>query len=430
MNPLLQLKQNRAAALDAANALMANAATRALTTEEQATFDGHMLTVDNINATLTRAEQLAAHGNIPADAPAAGRQAAQAHNNEEDKPWGSFGEMLQAVHRAGNKENPFTDPRLHKRAASGLSEAVPADGGFMVQQDFSSELIKRTYDTGLLGNMCRKLPIKPETNGLKINGIDESSRANGSRWGGVRAYWANEADQLTGAKPKFRQISLLLKKLTGLCYATDELLTDSAALGEVVMTGFAEEFGFKVDDAIINGDGSDKPQGILNSPALVSVAKETGQAAASLVPQNIAKMRMRLWGRSRKNAAWLVNQDIGAELGLLKLPVGTGGVPVYLPANGLSGLPYDTLYARPVIEIEQAQTVGTVGDIILADLSQYLLIDKQMESASSIHVRFLYDENTFRFIYRIDGQSAWHTALTPFNGSNTQSPFVALATRA
>ncbi len=431
MNPLLQLKQNRAAALDAANLLMANAATRALTTEEQATFDGHMLTVENINATLSRAEKLAAMGNIPGDAPAAGRQAAQIQNNAEDKPWGSFGEMLQAVHRAGNKENPFTDPRLHKRAASGLGEAVPADGGFLVQQDFSSELIKRTYDTGILGKMCRKLPMSSEgVNGLKINSIDESSRADGSRWGGVRAFWANEADALTGARPKFRQISLLLKKLTGLCYATDELMTDSAALGEVVMLGFSEEFGFKVDDAIINGDGSDKPQGVLSAPALVSVAKETGQAAASLVPQNIAKMRMRLWARSRQNAVWLVNQDIGAELGLLKLPIGTGGQSVYLPANGLSGQPYDTLYARPVIEIEQAQTIGTQGDIMLVDLSQYLLIDKQMQSASSIHVRFLYDESTFRFIYRVDGQPAWHKALTPFKGSNTQSPFVTLDTRA
>jgi HK97 family phage major capsid protein len=429
MNNTLQLTQDRAAAIDAGQALFTKAELekRALTTEEQTQFDALMTKVDGINGTLARSKKLAEMGGN--SAPVGGRQAAQVHNNAEDKPWASFGEMLQAVQRAGNREAPYTDPRLHKRAASGLSEAVPADGGFLVQPDFSSELIKRAYDTGILAKMCRKLPLSNDTNSLKINGIDETSRANGSRWGGVQAYWANEADALTGKKPKFRQMLLTLKKLTGLCYATDELLKDTSALGEVIMQGFSEEFGFKVDDAIINGDGSDKPSGILNSAALVSVAKETGQAAATLVPQNIAKMRMRLWARSRQNAVWLVNQDIAAELGLMKLPIGTGGVSVYLPANGLSGQPYDTLYGRPVIEIEQAQTLGTKGDIMLVDLSQYLLIDKQMESASSVHVRFLYDENTFRFIYRVDGQSAWHQPLTPFNGSNTQSPFISLDAR-
>jgi HK97 family phage major capsid protein len=85
---------------------------------------------------------------------------------------------------------------------------------------------------------------------------------------------------------------------------------------------------------------------------------------------------------------------------------------------------------RPVIPVEYCSTLGTVGDIVLADLSQYIVIDKGgVQTAESIHVRFAYDERTFRATYRIDGQP-WHrSAITPANGSNTQSPFVALATR-
>lgn len=42
--------------------------------------------------------------------------------------------------------------------------------------------------------------------------------------------------------------------------------------------------------------------------------------------------------------------------------------------------------------LEQYSAVGEVGDIIIADKSQYLLIDKGgINAASSIHVRFLYD---------------------------------------
>jgi HK97 family phage major capsid protein len=85
---------------------------------------------------------------------------------------------------------------------------------------------------------------------------------------------------------------------------------------------------------------------------------------------------------------------------------------------------------RPVIPVEYCATLGTAGDIVLVDLEQYLMIDKgKVEGASSIHVRFLYDEMTFRFVYRVDGQPIWHAALTPFKGTNTLSPFIALETR-
>jgi HK97 family phage major capsid protein len=225
-------------------------------------------------------------------------------------------------------------------------------------------------------------------------------------------------------------MDLSLKKLTGLCYVTDELLTDAAALESVLMQGFAEEFGFKIDDAIISGNGAGQPLGILNSDALVKVAKESGQAAGTITVENIVKMWSRMWGRSRQNAVWLINQDVEPQLYTMSLAIGDGGVPVYMPANGLADKPYSTLFGRPVIPIEQCSSLGTLGDIILADFSQYLLIDKGgINAASSIHVRFLYDESVFRFIYRVDGQPVWDKALTPYKGSSSLSPFVALADR-
>ena len=128
---------------------------------------------------------------------------------------------------------------------------------------------------------------------------------------------------------------------------------------------------------------------------------------------------------------WLVNQDVTPQLHQLNLPVGTGGALVYMPPGGLSQSPYGTLYGRPVLESEYCSTLGTVGDIILFSPSQYQMIDKGgVQSAMSIHVRFIYDEQVFRFVYRIDGKPLWHQPLTPYQGTNTQSPFVTLATRA
>lgn len=343
---------------------------------------------------------------------------------DEERKFRTLGEQMMAVYRASTPAGRV-DRRLTTRSASGLNETNPSDGGFLVQKDFVADLLKRTYETGILASKVKKIPLSTNANGIKINAVDEVSRANGSRWGGIQTYWENEADEITGSKPKFRTMDLTLKKLTGLCYVTDELLQDSAALENVIREGFAEEFGFKIDDAILAGDGAGKPLGILNSGSLVKVEKEKDQTAIITV-ENLVKMWARLWSRSRANSVWYINPEIEPLLYTLRV----GDKPVYIPAGGLSEAPYGTLFGRPVMPLEQCSELGEVGDIILADFSQYILIDKGgINATSSIHVRFLYDENVFRFIYRVDGQPVWNKALQPYKGSATVSPFVALAKR-
>jgi len=341
----------------------------------------------------------------------------------------SFGEQLASVMQAGIP-NGRVDPRLYN-AASGLNEGTPSDGGFLVQQDFTNELLKNAMETGLLSSRCRKVTISSNSNSMKLNGIDETSRVNGSRAGGIVAYWLEEAGAKTGSKPKFRKIELNLNKMIGLCYATDELLDDSSALESIIRNGFADEFGFMMDDSIIRGTGAGMPLGILNSGCVVSVAAETGQVAATINYQNIVNMWSRLFARSRPNSVWLINQDCEPQLNTMSLAVGTGGVPVYLPATGASGSPYSTLFGRPVLPIEQAETLGTTGDIMLADFQNgYIVAEKGgMKADVSIHVQFIYDEQVFRFVSRVDGQPVLASAITPYKGTNTQSHFVKLDTR-
>jgi len=105
-------------------------------------------------------------------------------------------------------------------------------------------------------------------------------------------------------------------------------------------------------------------------------------------------------------------------------------VPVFLNAN-MANAPFGTLMGRPITPIEQASTVGTVGDIIFADFSQYKMIEKGgINADSSIHVAFLTDETVFRWTLRTDGQPKRNAALTPYKGSSTLSPFITLASRA
>ena len=391
-------------------------------------------TVEEINktiGTLTRQERVAgmlekSEGSVTVPK----NQKPDARNPKER--FGSLGQQMVAVVNAG-RPGGSVDPRLYNAAASGLNETVPSEGGFLIQQDFVSDLLKDLVSQAILAPKCRPQPISANANSIKINGVDETSRETGSRQGGIRAYWADEAEEKTKSKPKFRKIELNLHKLIGLCYATDELLADAAALEGFIRAAFPAEFAFVVDDAIYRGTGAGQPLGILNAGCLVSVAKESGQKADTIVAENVIKMSSRIFAGSYLNAAWYINQMCLPSLYTMSISVGTGGQLVFVPPGGISGAPYGSLLGRPVIPIEQASALGDVGDIVLANFGGYVLAQKGgIQSDVSIHVRFQYDEQVFRFVLRIDGQPIRASVLTPYKGgaTATQSDFIALAERA
>ena len=341
----------------------------------------------------------------------------------------SFGEQLQSVFTHYATKGSQTDSRL-MRAPTGAGEVDPTGGGFLVQVDFAAAVFMLAHDMGEIVGRVNKIPISQNANGLKIPAVDESSRVTGSRWGGVVSNWVAEGVAGTESRPKFRHVEFDLKKLISKMTVTDELLQDSTALTSIAAKAFSEEIMWMTEDAIFEGSGAGQPLGIMNSPALVTVAKQTGQASGTLLKENIDNMWSRMWGRSRRNAIWTINQDVEPQLYSLNQVIGVGGVPVYLPPGGYSGAPFATLFGRPVVETEYNATLGTAGDIVLADFSQYTLVDKNgVQAATSMHVAFDTDEMRFRITYRLDGRPMWHTAIQPAKGTNTRSPFVALATR-
>ncbi len=341
----------------------------------------------------------------------------------------SFGEQLQAIFKHYSSKGSDTDRRL-VRAPTGAGEVDPTGGGFLVQVDFAAAIFMLAHDMGEILSRVNTLPISANANGIKIPGVDETSRATGSRWGGVASNWVGEGTAVTPSKPKFRTVEFDLKKLMSVMYTSDELLQDSTALTSIASQAFSEEVMFMCEDAIFEGSGAGMPLGIMKSPALITVAKQNGQAAQTVVKENIDNMWSRCWARSMKNAVWFINQDTLPQLMAMNQSVGTGGQVVYLPPGGLSATPFSTLYGREVVWTEYSSTLGTTGDIVLADFSQYMLVDKNgVKAATSMHVAFLTDERVFRITYRVDGKPMWSVPLTPFKGANTKSPFIALASR-
>ena len=339
--------------------------------------------------------------------------------DEADQPFKSAGDFFVAVKNAAIHPSAI-DPRLLPLKASGMSEGTPADGGYLVSPTIAGGIVDRMHNTGELLRRISLDRVGPNSNAMTYNAIDETSRVDGSRYGGLQGYWLAEAGSKTASKPAFRQVELKLKKVAALAYATDELLADATALEGWLSRTVPNELRFKVEDAIYNGDGVGKPTGIMGHASLVTQLR---YAASAVSAADIWAMYARRWVGAR-DYVWLVNQDVLPQLYAL----GNTYQNLFTGPAGMPNAPAGTLMGLPIVEVEYAATMGSTGDIMLAALSQYQGIEKGgIESASSIHVQFLADETVFRFVYRFDGGPMWSSTLTPFKGSNTQSPFVVLA---
>lgn len=346
--------------------------------------------------------------------------------DEADRPFKSLGEQLQAI--ADNARNGRVAPRIRglkameAKAALGSNEAIPSQGEFLLEPTITAGLLQNIHEAGVFTQDVNRLPVGPNSNSGWIPGVDETSRAAGSRWGGVRGYHAAEAASMTASQPKFRKINWELHKTYVLQYATDELLADVGMMNAIIQQSSMEELDFLANYDVLLGVGGDRPSGALLSPALISIARA---ATSAISHADIVGMWARMLPRSKANAKWYISSDVHAQLDQLTFTSGSTGILSPYVSYGADGVM--RIYGKPVVETEFNPALGTLGDIFLADMSQYLYWEKNaVEAASSIHVQFLTDQTAFRFIYRNDGQTALASAITPANGGATQSPFVAL----
>jgi HK97 family phage major capsid protein len=372
----------------------------------------------------------APHSSIAERQAAADRLAAVHARPRADPASGfrSLGEFLQTVVRAATAGGAGFEDRRLTRAPSGMAELDATTGGFLVPPVYVDALVASIYEESTIAPLCEQFETE-RPGEASLPGVSETSRADGSRWGGAVAYWAAEAANVPTSFPRWRNVKFGNSKLIAACAATNELLADAPVFEAYVKRAFAAELSFKLDAAILMGPGAGVPRGIVGSSGLITAPKVTGQASATIVSENISAMWARLPAPSRKRAVWLVNEDVETQL---EATSGGGLSPAVVnlyTAAGAAGNATPLLKGRPLIVIEQAPALGATGDIVLADLSQYAVVSAPMRMDISLDVQFLSDQGVLRFTWRVDGAPLWATPITPYNGGATRSPFVALAAR-
>ena len=323
---------------------------------------------------------------------------------------------------AGDKRSS-PDPRAQTGAAF---ETDPTAGGFLVPTTYVESLVASMYDEAVIAPFATawRPTSQPRPSFLAL--MKRAARM--ARAGAApRPIGASKRRMSAPSMPKFRAVEFGAHKLYAVCFASAELIADAPMLGAYMTRAFAAEMSFKLDQAIVSGQGSGQPQGVLFSQALITVAKDTSQAAATISYNNVENMWAALPVPCRRRGVWLIHELVEKQFSDANF-VTAASVAMYMPAAA-GGNEFPLLKGRPLIQIEQGKPVGTTGDIILCDFSQYGIVDGGLKANLSMEADFDHDQGIFRFAWRVDGKTLWSSPVTSYSNSTQRSPFVALATR-
>jgi hypothetical protein len=264
--------------------------------------------------------------------------------------------------------------------------------------------------------------------------VNETSQVTGSRWGGLTAQRHSEGDQYTSSKPGLRYIQSRLIKYSVFIYATEELVEDG---GEFLADSLAElagrELAYLISDDILNSGGNGTIEGILKSPARITVSKGS-TSSGQIATQNVLDMIERIPAESRNSFVWLYTPTAEDVLCNLTTPATTAvGVPPLLrfAEPGQTDDVAFTIAARPAISVPWLPAVGTEGDLVAWDPAEYGLALRSSKAVAqpSIHLKFDTGESAFKFYLRVNGQPLWSQPRTPQYTTTTVSPIVTLASR-
>ena len=429
-----ELRQALTELTDQGKAILAKAESegRDLTDEEKTQHDEILTKGAKVSEDIQRVEKQMDIERVAYGQAFDTRHPAEAHARTEDDPSGGFKthtEFFEAVMDVGRGR--VMDERLGRfRAAQGSDEQGSYSdpyGAFLIPTSVAPGIMSLTPEDDPIFDLTTKMPMR--TPMVTINArVDKNHSTSVS--GGLTVTRRPETVDGSSSRMQFAPVQFNAHELFGLAFATESILQDSPeSFVALLNAGFRDEFASNAIAERLNGTGVGEPLGVLatGNSAKISVSKETGQAANTIVTENIDKMAARCWKFRR--AIWMANQTTQPQLRALVRDVGTGGAPVayFRPAETEGGA--DTLLGRPIFFTEHCATLGTVKDIFLCVWSEYIDGEYQpLRQAESIHVRFLSNERAFKFWKRNDGQPWWDTVLSPKNG-DTLAPTITLATR-
>jgi len=332
-----------------------------------------------------------------------------------DNPeWRSFGEFLHAV-RTNDPNNP-ADKRLQESRVQQMKNGT--SGGFAIPDQFRPELLMVDPQAAVIRPRATVIPAgSPPDSEISMPALDQSASQN--MYGGVTIYHQGESDSITESSMTIRKIALKPNKLTGYMTASNEVLNNWDAAGALIPRMMRTAMTGAEDTDFMTGDGVNKSVGLLNLAAGIDYSRATASQIAYADVYNMMA-RFRQIGAS---PVWITSRTTYPQL----VQIADASSRAIWQASAVEGMP-DRLMGYPVVFADRSPALGSKGDLMLCDLSAYLIKDGSGPAvAVSEHFRFQNDEVAFRLTWHVDGQS-WLNGPIALEGStsNTVSPFVIL----
>lgn len=352
----------------------------------------------------------------------------------DSQPWAaSWGSFLAAVRDRDDKLGARAMSRrvmdaTRVRNSTGLSERIPSEGGVLVPERLRSRIL--TYMTkGVISR--RATPITMDSLRVPIPVLDNPNQSTTQGpLGGLIFAMVEEGAAITPTTPAFGAMALEARKAMGYLQGIpNELLEDA--------TPFTEDFlpriigmglDWWIDDMCIYvGSGVGEPQALVNAPGAVTVTRGT---ASKILHADVIGMLKQLHPASKSSAVWLASEDAWDWLLEVYFQVGTApsGQDVSPPNVLLFNNGKWELFGVEIIPNDHQPSVGTQGDLMLVDLSLYLLglrNEMTIDIGDQVPGQFASAQSDIRIRQRIDARFWPQQTITLANGKIT-SPLVVL----
>lgn len=205
-----------------------------------------------------------------------------------------------------------------------LVGTTPANGGYLVPEEFSQEVIKKLERLSVVRQSGARV-INMNGDLVHIPVLD--TKGNGA-WRGTA-----QGQAYTQSEPTFTEITLQPKKYDRLALASYEMLEDSAInVADLLSDIFAEDFALAEDKAFIAGAGTNDPEGIDVNANVSSVALAT---AGTITAADIFKIVYSLKRQYRPGAVWYLHDQVIAKVRNLQ----ANGAFLWTDGNLVNGEP-------------------------------------------------------------------------------------------
>jgi len=264
-----------------------------------------------------------------------------------------------------------------------------SEGGYTVPDEFEHQLVEALQEENIMRGLVHV--ITTASGDRKIPLVTNYGNAS----------WIEEEQQIPESDVGFGQISLGAHKLATAIRISQELLQDSAFdMAAFITHEFQRRAGAAEEEAIISGDGSHKPIGLLHDTLGAQVGV-TAASSTAITADELIDLQHSLKSGYRRKAAFIMND--AAIKALRKLKDGQGQ---YLWQPSIrEGVPDMVLNTRVYMSNYMPLLEAGKKVILYGDYSYYWLADRAGRTLQRLNELYaMTDQVGFKLTERLDGR--------------------------